>query len=241
MRKFLARIGYTAVRTRKLSYNQDGLIAMHNADFLRDPEFVRAYAAGQQTGSWRDAKIQWRMHTVFWAAAIGSHIEGDFVECGVNKGGSALAVIEHLGFERLGKTFWLYDTFDGIVDSQLTDAERSHGLKAGTYEPCYDQVVNTFSRFGETVKIVKGAIPDTLSQAPEKVAYMHIDMNCAAPEIAAAEFFWPRLSPGAMIVLDDYGWGGHIEQKRAFDAFCAGKGVTVLTLPTGQGMICKPA
>lgn len=65
-------------------------------------------------------------------------------------------------------------------------------------------------------------------------------MNNTVPEIAAAETFWSRLEPGAVVVLDDYGWERHIEQKRAFDKFAAARGVTVLSLPTGQGLIIKP-
>ena len=45
---------------------------------------------------------------------------------------------------------------------------------------------------------------------------------------------------GAAIVLDDYGWFKHIEQKRAFDDFASRRGVQVLSLPTGQGLILKP-
>jgi hypothetical protein len=65
-------------------------------------------------------------------------------------------------------------------------------------------------------------------------------MNCVAPEIAAAEYFWDKLVPGAVVILDDYGWEAHYEQKLAFDRFAARKGVMVLTLPTGQGLIFKP-
>ena len=65
-------------------------------------------------------------------------------------------------------------------------------------------------------------------------------MNCEIPEIAAAEFFWDTLVSGGVIVLDDYGWQGHIVQKHAFDLFSSRKGVQVLSLPTGQGLIFKP-
>ena len=63
----------------------------------------------------------------------------------------------------------------------------------------------------------------TLAQANiEQVSYLSIDMNCSAPEIAAAEFFWEKLTPGAVVLLDDYGFNDtHIVQKRAFDEFCA--------------------
>ena len=74
----------------------------------------------------------------------------------------------------------------------------------------------------------------------EKVCYVSLDMNAARPEIAAAEFFWPKMSSGAVMVLDDYGWPFHEVQKREFDAFAARHGVTVLPLPTGQGLMFKP-
>jgi len=69
---------------------------------------------------------------------------------------------------------------------------------------------------------------------------LHIDMNCTLPEIAAAEYFWDRLVSGAAMLLDDYGHGGHEEQKYAFDGFAKRKGVEILSLPTGQGLIIKP-
>jgi len=65
-------------------------------------------------------------------------------------------------------------------------------------------------------------------------------MNCVIPEIAAAEYFWDKLVPGAAIVLDDYGWIGCEEQKYAFNEFAKRKGVPILCLPTGQGLIIKP-
>ena len=65
-------------------------------------------------------------------------------------------------------------------------------------------------------------------------------MNCAAPEIAAAEFFWDKLLSGAVMILDDYGgWRRYLAQKAAFDKFAAERGGQVLCLPTGQGMLFK--
>jgi hypothetical protein len=84
-------------------------------------------------------------------------------------------------------------------------------------------------------------VPDTLEKVPAtQVSFLSIDMNCVAPEIAAADFFWPELSRGAIVVLDDYGFTARLEQKRAFDEFAGRNGVSVLSLPTGQGMLIKP-
>lgn len=45
--------------------------------------------------------------------------------------------------------------------------------------------------------------------------------------------------PGAIVILDDYGWAGGLPQKRAEDAFFAERGYQVLELPTGQGLVIK--
>lgn len=98
----------------------------------------------------------------------------------------------------------------------------------------------TFSRFNNVI-IVKGAVPDTLLEVKaEKVCYLSIDMNCASPEIAAAEFFWDKMVSGATMLLDDYNWTTQVVQRRAFDEFAKSKNVAILTLPTGQGLILKP-
>ena len=73
-----------------------------------------------------------------------------------------------------------------------------------------------------------------------KISFLHIDMNSAAPEIAAGEYFWDKLAPSAPILLDDYAYPGFHDQKLAWDAFAEGKGVKVLSIPTGQGLILKP-
>jgi O-methyltransferase len=65
-------------------------------------------------------------------------------------------------------------------------------------------------------------------------------MNIAYPERKAIEYFWPKLSCGALVVLDDYGWLGYEEQHEAMDDFAKSVGVEILSLPTGQGLIAKP-
>ena len=97
--------------------------------------------------------------------------------------------------------------------------------------------MKNFSEFNG-VHIVRGSIPETLSlpvsNDVKQVCYLSIDMNCAAPEIAAAEFFWNKMIKGAWVLLDDYAYDGYDEQKKAFDAFAHSKGIDILSLPTGK-------
>lgn len=226
----------------KVTYNQDRLLTGHNCDFMNDERFVRAYKKGEETGSWENANIHWRAFVACWAAERTKNLEGDFVECGVNRGGLSRTVMEYVDFASLAdKKFYLLDTYNGLSEKYVSEEEKeNHGIESWGYTECYDAVKATFETFKNAV-IIKGTVPDTLSEVKaEKVCYLSIDMNCAEPEIAAAEFFWNKLVSGAAIVLDDYGWAAHIVQKHAFDDFARRKDVPILPLPTGQGLILKP-
>ena len=92
-----------------------------------------------------------------------------------------------------------------------------------------------------TAALVRGKVPDTLGTVViPRVCYLSIDMNVVEPEIAAIEYFWDKLSPGAPVIMDDYGWSSYRLQKEALDRFAARNGVTILNLPTGQGLLLKP-
>jgi hypothetical protein len=232
-----------AYRIAKISKHctswHDGLITFNNADFLQDPKFIHAYKLGEETGSWRGAIVQWRCYTACWCANYAMNLEGDFVECGVYKGGLTRASIDYISFDKmLDKKWYLLDTFEGFPSDQKDSVNPSPGLYA---DNPLESVSSTFSKFSNII-IIKGRVPQTLSQVPsEKIAYLSIDMNAASPEIATGSFFWDKLVPGAPILLDDYGFLDHINQKHAWDAWAKDHNVEILTLPSGQGLILKPS
>lgn len=223
-----------------LTYNQDGLATQHNSDFLESEKFIQAYQAGKETGSWGSSDIQWRAYIACWLAQRAMSLEGDFAECGVNRGGLARTVMEFVNFKNTERRFFLLDTYCGVPDESLSSAERKLGRVAGGYDECYDAVRTIFSTYPNAI-IIRGAVPSTLGQVDAKrIAYLSLDMNCVEPEIEAAKYFWARMTNGAAILLDDYGWNGHNEQKKAFDIFAHERGTEVLALPTGQGLIFHP-
>jgi len=231
---------YERVTGIQLNYKVDGLYTRHNVDFLNDEKFVKAYNVGKSTDSWGGSEIQYRCYIVCWAAAHVQNLEGDFVECGVNKGGYSRAIIDYINFEKKGKNFYLLDTFNGLVEQYMSEAEKLKKLRSNRYTECYEYVKNVFKQFS-FVRLVRGPVPDTLPEVKsEKICYLSLDMNCAMPELAAANFFWDRLVKGGVIVLDDYAYAGFGEQKNAMDEFAQSKNVQVLCLPTGQGLIFKP-
>ena len=238
-----------------VKYNKYRLISGHNADFMNDPLFDEAsrLATDALRGSpqWQlDIARSWNVYVCCWAASHAKNLPGDFVECGVHRGMISRAVIHYIDFNNTGKTFYLADTFCGIPEEQVTEEEKkfyaslgcdvvSHHNKHYYNKDCYDAVKETFKDFN--VKLIRGKVPDTLPQIKaEKVCYLSIDMNTVAPEIAAVEYFWDRMVPGGIIILDDYGWDWHKPQKEGFDEFAKRKSVQILPLPTGQGLIIKP-
>lgn len=241
--KWLTGKHYVTLSRAQLTYAKDMLYTYNNADFIDDPLFKRAYSHVRRldtTGIIGDG-IEWRIHVLCWAAFQASHLEGDFVDCGVNTGLCARSVMEYTSFKDLNKTYYLLDTFTGMDPKYSSDYEmaRHHKIGYGDKVDLYEQAKKTFEGF--KTRIIKGPIPDTLEQVDTNIiAYISIDMNCVIPEVAALEFFWDRLVPGGFIVLDDYGYRGAEDQKRAHDSFARSKGVQILTLPTCQGIIIKP-
>ena len=236
------------VRVKHVTYNADGLVvAGKSAEFLSSARFRKAYRRGMDSGHMiggeynRDLHIEWRVAICCWAGRHASLLPGDFAECGVNTGIYALAVCDYVDFNALDKSFYLFDTFRGIPELQMSAGEKRDRLISNTkYPDVFEHAAKNFAPFPRA-KLVRGTVPDTLtSVAIDKVAYLSLDMNIAYPERKAIEYFWPRLAPGAVVVLDDYGWSGYEEQKKTMDEFARQVGVEVWMLPTGQGLMFKP-
>ena len=221
-----------------LTYNTDGLATSNNCDFISDPRFSSAYQHAVNTNPWPNFSLMWRVYTVCWFADHVKSLEGDFVECGVNTGAYSRAVIDYIDFNRTNKTFYLLDTYQGLDPRFITEEEKELGISNYKYRDCYEEVVKTFAAF--RTKIIRGAIPETLTQCEtEKICYLSIDMNNMIPEIAALEYFWPKIVAHGVILLDDYGFPKHINQKTAFDDFAKKVGHEIYSMPTGQGLLIK--
>ncbi|MEK7090514.1 MAG: TylF/MycF/NovP-related O-methyltransferase, partial [Patescibacteria group bacterium] len=180
----------------------------------------------------------WERYIAMWAASHAKHLEGDYVECGVATGMTAMSVVDYIDFKNMpDRKFYLFDTFRGLDKRFSTNQE--YARYKDKYSDSYEFIRDSFRQFPNVI-IVRGAIPETLSKVDIKsISYLHIDMNCVMPEIGAVNYFWPKLETAAMVILDDYGWLKHKDQKRAMDEFALENKVKILTLPTGQGLMIK--
>lgn len=195
--------------------------------FIRDPEFVAAVNANTRSGTERGTV--WRVNTLVWAARQVAELEGDFVECACYRGSSARTVADLVDISK--RRYFLYDLFDH-------DETMPHHTMPEHSATLYAEVR---ARFPEpNVIITQGRVPESLEiAAPDKIAFMHLDLNNMEAEIGALEKLWDRIVPGGILVLDDFGWVGYANQFHAETKWFAERGYSILEMPTGQGLVVK--
>lgn len=249
-RVLFARNRFAVTRHGPITFNYDGLISTHLVDFMEDEKFINALEKGRQYTDDRDD--YYRLYHYCSFALHATKLEGDFVECGVWLGVGAKSSITYTDFNKTGKKFYLVDTYEGIpINEHLlekddrgsqdytTDGKLDDGGAPTGKTDVVDLVKKKFN--GDNVEIVKGFVPDILTNVPsEKIAFLHIDMNNAYPEVEAIRYFWDKLVTGGIILLDDYAYSIRFEmQKTMIDKLGEELGYTPTTLPTGQGLIIK--
>jgi O-methyltransferase len=131
------------------------------------------------------------------------------------------------------RPLYLFDTFEGFPERHLEPDQRSETRFRGT---SVEQVLETI---GTTDNIVvrKGIVPDTLAGLEqERFAFVLLDLDLYQPTLESLDFFYPRLSRGAYLMVHDYNspesnWAC----KRALDAFLRGRAETVIDVPDVAG------
>lgn len=202
-----------------------------NNSMFEDAAFVAAWHANCESDA--DRAIVWRRFILACAAFHCIQLDGDFVECGAYRGVGIKTIVDYLGGPEFPKVFWGYDLFEH-------DASMTHHAMPEHGPELYGKVREKFKDY-PNVRLVKGAIPEVFAgNSPDKIAYLHIDLNEAPAEIAALDHLFDRVVPSGMIILDDYEWAGvYRAQKLAEDPWFDRRGYRVMPLPTGQGLVFK--
>jgi O-methyltransferase len=239
----LGAAGYDVVKRQEPS---ESLFDPHYSPWISggdaryDAVFQKANAIANWVGGRSDAvpMMRERMYVVYWAARNALRLNGDFVECGVYRGGSAIICAETTKGAVEGRRFYLFDTFSGTPKANLDKSEAGFEYKRADTD--VDVVRQRLAEYGDLPVIVQGNVPDTFAQLPEfPVAYLHIDINTAFATSASLEFFYDRLVKGAVVVLDDYGWEGYGALRQRINEFAAAHNALVLPLRCGTGLLVK--
>ncbi|MBR2647733.1 MAG: class I SAM-dependent methyltransferase [Sediminibacterium sp.] len=164
------------------------------------------------------------------------NINGDFVECGVWKGGSAMAIAETL--LSLGVTdrkIWLYDTFEGMTaptkdDIDILNRDAGQQLteqiadKNSSIVWAYSSLEEVKANFAKTnypqnnIHFIKGDILQTVpSNAPAQIALLRLDTDWYESTAHEMTHLYPLLTQEGVLIIDDYGfWKG---SKKAVDEY----------------------
>lgn len=131
-------------------------------------------------------------------------VPGAIAELGVYQG--ELSALLSLLFPE--RKLYLFDTFSGF-DSRDTALEQTHRLsqaKEGDFSDTSAEAVLARLPHAENAVIKKGFFPETAADLkPERFALVSLDADLYAPTLAGLDFFYPRLNPGGVILLHDYG------------------------------------
>lgn len=156
-----------------------------------------------------------------------NRIPGDIVECGVWKGGSMMAIaMTLLKQQDTSRELWLFDTFEGMsaptkkdisaygksAFEMLKKSSKNEQESVGCYSSL-DEVKQAVYSIGYPkgkIRFIKGKVEDTIPQSvPQKIALLRLDTDWYESTHHELVHLFPLLSPGGVIIIDDYGyWQG---------------------------------
>lgn len=182
---------------------------------------------------------------------VESGVSGDFVECGVWKGGSSMvAAFTFLTMGESNRRLWLYDTYAGMTEPDERDIKTYDGVSASTFwGPSQQDKVNlwNYSPLEEVksnlrrtnypqdhITFVKGRVEDTIpSVVPDSISVLRLDTDLYESTYHELCHLFPLLSDGGVLIIDDYGtWEG---AKQATDQYFAENNISMLFHRVDEG------
>jgi O-methyltransferase len=198
---------------------------------LADEDFRRYFEKFLGSGNWKNFERRWNLDQML---RLVQSVAGDLAECGVFEGATAYQLCRFAVAH--GRNVHLFDSFKGLSAPKQSDGTywAEGGLSASE-----EKVRANLSEF-DCFETFPGWIPEAFVKvADRKYAFVHIDVDLEQPTFDSIAFFYPRLSIGGVILLDDHGYDTCPGARKAALDFMADKSEPVLDLSTGQGLIIK--
>jgi O-methyltransferase len=194
-------------------------------DFIQDPTFLQIF---KQCKPYTMTSIE-RMYALYNAVkyVINNNIEGDFVECGVWRGGSSMMIALTLkSLNANNRNIYLYDTFEGmseptdndvdfrggnaerLLQQNVSDKENSVWCLADLQDVQNNMKITGYSF--NNIQFVKGKVEDTIPQTiSEKIALLRLDTDWYESTAHELKYLYPKLIQKGVLIIDDYGhWEG---------------------------------
>lgn len=160
-----------------------------------------------------------------------SQVPGAIAEVGVYKGGTAYLI----ALTNLYKFVYLFDTFDGMPEV----CEKDRHEKGDFSDTNFYTVKQLLKGFN--VNLYRGIFPKSLTQSLKNQCYSFVHLDCDIYQSVndGLQFFYPRMSKGGIIAIDDYAEPNCPGAKLATDEFFKDKPEKLLDICQSQTYIIK--
>jgi len=218
---------------------------------VQDPAFDGMYLAGILASGTAPVPLRRRDRFRFLVQQLerSRELSGLVAECGCFRGLSSILLCSTLRRHDpsfTGSGHRIFDSFQGLSQPRAEDladdnsaefGRLKENIVPGQYAAPLDIVRRSLAAF-PGVEYFPGWIPAAFpAEDSSRYRFVHVDVDLYQPTLASFEYFWPRLTPGAIVVCDDYNWPGG---KRAVEEFCAAAGVAFEKTPFNQAYFTKP-
>jgi hypothetical protein len=186
---------------------------------------------------------QTRIYGFFHLISAVTGVPGDVVECGVGRGNSLSTLMFAVTFFNLNKKVYGFDSFEGFpnasehdLGTRVFDVGKPNGWTDTSmemineiFEPSVQQRANSPKSYQSIAPILtKGYFEDTLpDNLPDQICFLHVDCDLYESVRVVLESCFPRMSPGAIVILDEHHsekWPG---ARKAADQVCSAYGLTI--------------
>lgn len=178
-----------------------------------------------------------RKFVLYSVAKSIQNVPGDIVECGVFKGGGSFVMLSATSSKHL----YGFDSFEGLsepIEADIPNEPTAFRWQTNDMAVGSELAATNLASFSGRFSLFPGWIPSRFHEVEDKtISLLHIDVDLFEPTLSSLEFFYPRMSPGGVIVCDDYGFSTCPGARKAMDEFFESRSDKVIHLTTGQGVV----
>lgn len=162
-----------------------------------------------------------------------NNIKGSVAEAGVFRGEFA----QHINKFFPDRKLFLYDTFDGFDKKDINNDEKFVENQFKHFANTSIDIVMNKMTYPQNCVIKKGYFPNTAKEDDEIFCFVSLDMDLYEPIKNGLEYFYPKMSMGGIILIDDYFSDTFLGSRKAVDEFCKKYNLCVAPIGYELGVI----
>jgi hypothetical protein len=166
-------------------------------------------------------------------------IPGDIIELGSWKGANLVWLAKCQVAFGGDKKVHCFDSFEGLTEFSVNDEfseTGEHKELKNKYRGSFAELTQIIKLYDLNIEIHKGYIEDTVPKWTElnlSVSFVYFDADLYSPAKTTLDYLAPILTPGGVILFDEYGSESWKGETRAVDEFLENNSNFEIIIPTG--------